>query len=225
MKPAIIAAVALFSAVAGGAIVVVLGDSLRGDSTEIGDNASLASSVGEMASRLDEMRADIDELDSSTVDKVEYGMLGQRLSELNDHLEVVAALETIETREHVRHQGRLEGSVVPGADRGPAHAVDDHLGTGFRFRLQEDRVHVDGRFDPAGDGLQCLGAADFTATGSNGGIVGHVLRLERRDRQTAVGRGSAQASMSLPACSWVRKISGRSGSWRYFMSAAGDSVR
>ena len=48
------------------------------------------------------------------------------------------------------------------------------------------------RRDAAGARLQRLGAADLAAVGGDGGVVRHVLRLERRDPQAAIGEGAAQ---------------------------------
>jgi hypothetical protein len=42
-------------------------------------------------------------------------------------------------------------------------------------------------------GLQGLGAADLAAVGGDGGVVRHVLRLERTHAQAALGQGARQA--------------------------------
>ena len=52
---------------------------------------------------------------------------------------------------------------------------------------------MDGRGDAGGAGLQRLGAADLAAVGGDGGVVGHVLRLERADAEAAVGEGAGEA--------------------------------
>src|SRR3546814_7887078 len=49
------------------------------------------------------------------------------------------------------------------------------------------RVEVDHRVDAGGARLQRLGAADLAAVDGHGGIVRHVLRLERTDRHPAPG--------------------------------------
>ena len=48
------------------------------------------------------------------------------------------------------------------------------------------------RRHPAGPCLRCLGAADFAAVRRDGGIVRHVLRLERADSQPAIAIGAAK---------------------------------
>ena len=72
-------------------------------------------------------------------------------------------------------------------------ALDDDLGAGVALGLEEHRVHVDGRGDAGGAGLQRLGAADLAAVGGDGGVVGHVLRLEGADAEAAVGEGAGEA--------------------------------
>ena len=72
-------------------------------------------------------------------------------------------------------------------------ALDDDLGAGLALGLEEDGVHVDGRGDAGGAGLEGLGAADLAAVGGDGGVVGHVLRLEGADAQAAVGEGAGEA--------------------------------
>ncbi len=61
------------------------------------------------------------------------------------------------------------------------------------FGLQQHRVHVNGCGLPGGAGLQGLGPADLAAIAGDGGIVGHVLRLEGHDLQPAIGEGAAEA--------------------------------
>ncbi len=60
------------------------------------------------------------------------------------------------------------------------------------MRLQEHRIHIDGRRDAAGARLHRLGAADFAAVRSRRRIVGHVLRLERPHRKAALVKGAAE---------------------------------
>ena len=47
--------------------------------------------------------------------------------------------------------------------------------------------------DAGGAGLQGLGAADLAAVGGDGGVVRHVLRLERAHAEAAVGEGAGEA--------------------------------
>ena len=58
--------------------------------------------------------------------------------------------------------------------------------------LQQHRVHRGHRLAARGAGLQRLRAADLAAIGGDGGVVAHVLRLERRDAQPAIGEGAAE---------------------------------
>jgi hypothetical protein len=72
-------------------------------------------------------------------------------------------------------------------------AVCDDLRADVALRLQQHRIHVDARGDAAGARLQRLGAADLAAVGRHGGVVRHVLRLERADFQPTRGEGAAEA--------------------------------
>ena len=71
-------------------------------------------------------------------------------------------------------------------------AAHNNLGASAALRLQKDRVHVDARGHSAGACLRCLGAADFAAVRRHGGIVRHILRLERAHREPAMAIGAAE---------------------------------
>ena len=60
-------------------------------------------------------------------------------------------------------------------------------GAGLALRLQEHRVHVHGGRDARRPGLEGLGAADLAAVGRDGGVVRHVLRLERPHPEAPAG--------------------------------------
>ena len=81
--------------------------------------------------------------------------------------------------QHCRQQAFFEGMVFTGLGRRLHLSADHHLGADVGGRFEQHRVHVHGRLDPGGPGLQGLGAADLAAAGGDGGIVRHVLRLER----------------------------------------------
>ena len=53
-------------------------------------------------------------------------------------------------------------------------------GAQVALRLEQDRVHVDGRLDARRLGLRRLRAPDLAAVGGHRGVERHVLRLERR---------------------------------------------
>ena len=82
---------------------------------------------------------------------------------------------------------------IPRRHGGRPFALDDDLGTRIGFRFQEHGVHVDGCGLAGGAGLERLGPADFAAVLGDGGIVGHVLRFEGHDFQSAIGKSPAQA--------------------------------
>ena len=66
-----------------------------------------------------------------------------------------------------------------------ALALHDDLRAGVGLRLQQHRVHVHAGRHPRRPRLHGLGAADLAAVDRDGGIVRHVLRLERRNLQAA----------------------------------------
>ena len=72
-------------------------------------------------------------------------------------------------------------AVVARLHGGKALAMHDDLRADLGFGFQQDGVHIDNRLKPAGQGLQCLCAANFTAVCGDRGVVGHVLGLERGD--------------------------------------------
>ena len=63
---------------------------------------------------------------------------------------------------------------------------------GFLFRFEQNGVHRRGRIAAGGPRLQGLGPADFSAIGGDRCIVGHVLRLERRDRKATIAEQPAK---------------------------------
>jgi hypothetical protein len=91
-----------------------------------------------------------------------------------------------EAREAVQDGGQepgFPGLVVARLHGGDHPALHHHLGADLALRLQQDRVHVHGGRHPGGAGLERLRPADLAAVGGDGGVVRHVLRLERPDPQ------------------------------------------
>ena len=60
-------------------------------------------------------------------------------------------------------------------------------------RFEQDRIEPHAGLQPGRPGLDCLGAADLATFDSDHGVVGHVLRLERRNPDPAACEQSAQA--------------------------------
>jgi hypothetical protein len=81
------------------------------------------------------------------------------------------------------------GARVGGAPRAAEH---DHLRRAVALRLEQHRVHVDGRGHAGGHGLRGLRAADLAAVVGDGGVVRHVLRLERRHAQPRAREDAAE---------------------------------
>ena len=102
-----------------------------------------------------------------------------------DQDDIGIAREMGKTLQHRRQQGGLLVQIVLCAQRAPAFALHDDLRAGIGLRLQQHRVHVHARRHPRRPRLHGLGAADLAALDRDGGIVRHVLRLERRHLQAA----------------------------------------
>jgi hypothetical protein len=109
-----------------------------------------------------------------------------------DNDEIGAGGDRLETFHDGAHQLRLQRLVVARL-RLPEHpALHDDLAADIRLRLQENRVHVHGGRHAGSQRLQPLRPADLAAIRRDGGIVRHVLRLERTHRQPAVGGNAAK---------------------------------
>ena len=108
--------------------------------------------------------------------------LGRAARALHDH-QIMRRLQPGEAVQHRRHQRGLQRRIVPRLHRGDAAALHDDLRSDFAFGLEQHRVHVGMRLKPASQRLKRLRPPDLAAIHRDGGIVGHILRLERRDRQ------------------------------------------
>ena len=109
-----------------------------------------------------------------------------------DDDEVGLGLEARKAREHGVEElwfQRLVLARLGGADHPALH---DDLRADLALRLQKHRVHVDGRGDAAGAGLERLRPADLAPVRGDRGVVRHVLRLERPDREPAAGENAAE---------------------------------
>ena len=103
------------------------------------------------------------------------GTLGQ------DQIRIAAQL--LEALQHVGHQIGLEPGIVARRSRRENAPLNNHLRADFGLRLEQHGVHMRRRRYPARARLQRLGAPDLAAIRSHGGVVAHVLRLERPDPQ------------------------------------------
>jgi hypothetical protein len=109
-----------------------------------------------------------------------------------DDYKIDSALQAIKTFQHRRHQFRLQRRIFARPHCRQPASLHDHLRAHLAFRLEQDRIHVGVRLDPAGQRLQRLCAPDLAAVSRDGRVVGHVLRLEGGDLETAYSRGAAQ---------------------------------
>jgi hypothetical protein len=86
---------------------------------------------------------------------------------------------------HLGHQPGFQIWIVAGIAGGEYATLDNDLRADLGLRLEQHRIHVDRRRHAARPRLQRLRPADLATVGGHGGIVAHVLRLERPHRQTA----------------------------------------
>ena len=93
--------------------------------------------------------------------------------------------------EHGAHQFGFEGLIFARPRVADHVALDDNLRPDFALRLQEHRVHVHARRNSGRARLQSLSPADLAAVVGHGGVVRHVLRLERADAKPAPREGAA----------------------------------
>jgi len=152
---------------------------------EVGEDAA-AIDVGD-----DDHRA-VDDLGEAHVGDVAGAQVDfRRAAGALDDDAVVGGAQALPRFEHGLHRARLVLVVVAGVQIGVRLAVDDHLSALVGRRLQQDRVEVDVRRHPCGEGLQRLGAADLAAVDGDRRVERHVLRLERRDAHAAPGQDAA----------------------------------
>ncbi len=118
--------------------------------------------------------------------------LGGAACAFDDH-QIAVLADDGEALQHSGHQGGLEALILGGVAAGQHAPLDDNLRAAIRLRFQQHRIHVAAERQPRRTGLQRLGATDLAAVGGDGGIVGHVLRLEGGHRQAAFDEGPAEA--------------------------------
>lgn len=117
---------------------------------------------------------------------------GRRAGAFDDH-EIGAGGHLFETLHDRAEEARFESLVfLPlGLARHPA--LDDDLAAHIRLRLQKHRVHMHGGRHARGKRLEPLRTADLAAVVGNGGIVRHVLGLERFYAEAMIGSEPAEA--------------------------------
>ena len=114
-----------------------------------------------------------------------------------DDDQVRARAENLETLQDLGQKGWFQIVVIPGLRGARDLAPNNDLGAGVGLRFQKDRVHVNMRLHAAGTGLEGLGASDFAHlavwSSRHGGIVRHVLRLERPNLEAPVVKSAAKS--------------------------------
>ena len=109
-----------------------------------------------------------------------------------DQNEIHIGAQTLKAVQHAGHQVALHPPVIARLDGGKTLPLHDHLRPGVGLGLQEHGVHVDHRIAARGPCLQGLRPPDLPPVDGDGGVVRHVLRLERRDRHAAPDRSACQ---------------------------------
>ena len=116
----------------------------------------------------------------------------RRAARAFDQDDVCLLLQFGETLKHVRHQLRLQTLHLPRRCPPEHLALDDHLRAHLALGFQQHRVHMHRWFDIGRQSLQRLGAADLAAFRRHGGVVRHVLRLERPDAESALHQRASE---------------------------------
>ncbi len=100
--------------------------------------------------------------------------------------------QRVVARRRPRPRLRLEADVL--ADAHVAHrlAADEHLAAGVGVGLKQHGVHPHVGFQPAGLGLDDLGAAHLAAVAGDERVERHVLGLERRHAQAVLEEDAAE---------------------------------
>ncbi|MNZ50537.1 hypothetical protein D3C78_683260 [compost metagenome] len=109
-----------------------------------------------------------------------------------DHHHRIRATEALMGGQHRLHGDSLVVVIGHRVHAGDRAAMDDDLGAGVTVGLEQHRVHVGVRRQPASLGLHRLGATDLTAIGSHRAVEGHVLRFERHHGHPLAQQPTAQ---------------------------------
>src|SRR5437016_13726015 len=98
----------------------------------------------------------------------------------------------IQTVKHGPEKPGLHGLILAPSGIADDAALYDHLRADFALGLQQNGVHVNARLYTSRPRLQRLRASNLAAISGNGGIVRHVLWLERPYAKAAIGECSRQ---------------------------------
>ena len=116
----------------------------------------------------------------------------RRAARALDQDEFRVVLNGLKAFKHIWQQLRLQ--ILHLARRRLAEhlALHDHLRADLALGFQQHRVHMHRGLDRGGERLQRLRSADLAAIFGNGGVVRHVLRLERPDDEPALHQRTAK---------------------------------
>ncbi len=134
-----------------------------------------------------------------------------------DQHDVGLGAQDREALHHAAEQLGLPGLILARPRGADDLALHDDLAADLALRLQQHRVHMDAGLDAAGARLQRLRPPDLAAVRRHGGVVGHVLRLERQHLEPALGQCAAEPGDDQATCQRRSRrlgTSGRGRSWR-----------
>jgi hypothetical protein len=117
------------------------------------------------------------EVDEVAVAQIDLGGASGALA----HHDVVLAAQLGERVERRLRENTARGRVVARVDEAGHLAAQYHLAGPVAARLEQHRIEPHAGLKPAGRRLQRLRPPDLAAVERDGRVVGHVLRLERRD--------------------------------------------
>ena len=127
-------------------------------------------------------------IDDFVLLEVDFGRAARAL----DDYHVVLRPEGVQRAGDALPEHGLGSGEVARRRLGCGLAQQHHLGSVIGFRLEQNGVHFHLGFHAAGFGLHRLGPAQLAAGGSDEGVVGHILRLERGHAVAVLPEDAAQ---------------------------------
>ncbi len=118
--------------------------------------------------------------------------LGGAARPLDDH-KVAGGFKAREAFHHRRSQPGFPRLIIARFRLTGDLSAHDDLRAIIALRLEQHRIHIDACRQTRGPRLQGLRTADFAAIHRHGGVIRHILRLERRNANAAIGEGARQS--------------------------------
>ena len=119
-------------------------------------------------------------------------LISEALPRPLDQNQIAIVRQFRETADHVGQEPLALAEIVARRHRTDALATHHHLGPAVGFGLKQNRVHRRQWRPLRRPRLQRLRPSDLAAILGDSSIVGHILRLERRNAESAMGEGAAE---------------------------------